>query len=203
MTYTIRPDSSGDTLNSSKIPIQTNFTVIRTDFGVDHATFNATSAGKHNKSTYREQATDSEPTTTTDESTVWSRQGASSAKSELYIRQESQSGNLSVGDKDFAIYGVSAAGLFNGNTGAAVGSHNVNFDTIVKNSNGNFTMPFTNDLSTENYMVFITAQLTPASAVICTVVSKIVGEVVINIASSSGSGINTDRFSIMIYGELA
>ena len=158
MTYDPRPNASGDNLASSRNPIRTNFIVIRDDFAIDHVEFNDSDEGKHKQSTYTELTTG--PTVADNESAIWAVQGPSSAQAEVYIRRQGTSGALSVPTSDLAIFGVAAAGLFDGSSSAAaLGTHNVNM-TATRNATGVFTCNFTNNMSDANYMVVICAQRT-------------------------------------------
>ncbi len=159
MTYDPRPNSSGDTLSSSRDPIRTNFEIIRDDFAIDHVEFDDANEGKHSQSTYIELATG--PVTAANESAIWAIQGPDSSQTELYIRRENiAAGALSVPTSDLAIFGVAAAGLFSGATPPlALGDHNVNM-TATRQGLGLFTCVFTNDMPDVNYMVVICAQRT-------------------------------------------
>lgn len=93
MTYNPNVPQATDLISVSQGDLLTNFQQIGTVFDVDHVALdNATSAnrGKHDKSTYVEQASD--PTTSANEVAVYSKDNGSGA-SDLYLRRESN-GNV-------------------------------------------------------------------------------------------------------------
>ena len=159
MSYDPRPNASNDTLSASKNPIRTNFIILQDRFDENHIDLDGgAGGGNHKFSTYVERTVSNEPTTAANESSVWAVVGPTSGETEVYIRRESSTGVLQVPTKDLAIFGVAAAGLFNGSA-AALGTHNVNM-TATRNSQGVFTCNFTNNMPDSNYMVAICAQRT-------------------------------------------
>lgn len=145
--------------------LQDNFSVIKTTVEQDHQWDDTPVAdsGKHDKSTYTEQ--DDPPTTISNETAIYAIEDPESAKAQLYMRRESSTGDLSVPDKDLSIFGVAAAGLFQGTavTGAAtkLGKSNVNM-TANRDGKGLYTCTFTNAMPTANYMVAVSIQYTPS-----------------------------------------
>ena len=208
MSYNPSIPQPDDLISVSQGEIQTNFSELNTVFTQDHVEYdNATTAdrGKHKQSTYTELVNPDEPTTVANESTIWAIEGPTSTQTELYMRRESQSGALSVPSKDLAIFGVAAAGLFDG-AGAALGTHNVNM-TVTKDETGVFTCDLTNPMPDTNYMVVICAQDTSlgigprlASWRINTKTVSSLQVVFTHRISQSTTLIDPDSWNVIIYG---
>jgi hypothetical protein len=74
---------TGQNLDQTRNPIRNNFLSVNNAFLVDHVTYNATGAGKHNKVTLPNQAT--APTFAPPEVGIYNFVNATSAINELYI----------------------------------------------------------------------------------------------------------------------
>lgn len=96
MTFTPNIPASGQTLGSSRDQILQNFSNYNTVVSQDHVSPNSSGQGKHNQSTYPEQAAN--PTTLANEGAVYTK--AASAVTELFFRRESNGTaiQMTVGD---------------------------------------------------------------------------------------------------------
>lgn len=90
MSYTTGIPASGQTLGASRPQILDNFTSLKTTIDQDHVDMNNSGPGKHNKSTYPEQA--AAPTTAANEGAVYTKEAATTT--ELYWRKENNGAEI-------------------------------------------------------------------------------------------------------------
>ncbi len=90
MAYLLVPNAN-DKLKVSQGQIQTNFTEIQTSFDVNHVDFDAANTGMHKFVQFTLQASD--PGTGGNILALYSKDGDSTAKSELYLKQSDGSVN--------------------------------------------------------------------------------------------------------------
>jgi len=81
-----------DELKTSQNDILNNFIAIKAAWDVNHVTFDLANQGKHNYVTLPEQAGD--PTTSTDEVALYSKESALTGKAELFIKKETPTGDV-------------------------------------------------------------------------------------------------------------
>lgn len=90
MTYTIIPNS-GQSLGVTRVPINTNFSLIQSVFAENHIGFNFTGAGKHKFVVMPNQTV--APATLAGEAALYSKQGvAGPGTSEIYMIRDNNAG---------------------------------------------------------------------------------------------------------------
>lgn len=97
MTFNPNIPSGGQTISSTTVPIQTNFNVANTAFGIDHVPFiTATNQGRHNKATLIQQPSDPAAVSLCDilyTKSVSYGAPYSDTKNELFLRRASGDGS--------------------------------------------------------------------------------------------------------------
>lgn len=194
MSYTPGIPNATDLISQSQSQIKTNFQKIDSatnGFAVDHVTLtDNTDGGKHKKSTYIQQGSD--PTPSAGEASVYTK--AVGSRTELFYRGES-SGPIT------ELSSVKAWGSFNGSTGTLTDSMNV--ASVVRNSAGNYTVNFTDNLANANYAVLATGQITSAFTTggIVGIDSRAVGSFSILVRSlTAASGVDLNPISFVVLG---
>lgn len=94
MTYTILPNS-GQSLGVTRVPINTNFSLIQSVFAVNHIGFNNVGAGKHKFVVMPNQASfpTPPPTTLPGEAAIYTKQGSAGVgTSALYMIRDGNAG---------------------------------------------------------------------------------------------------------------
>lgn len=203
MTYTVLPNS-GQSLGVTRVPINTNFSLIQSVFALNHIGFNLTGAGKHK---FVEMPEQSPPETTiVDEGALYVAQGIVSAQAELFFRREGQTGALTLTTKDFALTAMpmTACGCFV--TNGAVLVPYLNMSNATHAGLGKYTINFPVPMVSQNYVYQLSVEQ-PAigTADVCTVVvtAKGLSQLFIEFRRrSSGNNEYYDpvSFSVTIFG---
>lgn len=162
MAYDLRPKASGDNLNASKNPIRNNFSIIKTDFAVNHIAFDDSGEGKHSRIDLPEQST--LPATPVDEG--WAQSIEYNSKTELAWRPENTG---AAGDK-YILSGlpIRAGGSFDpsGATGnkAMVGlAFNIDSNQVNKSATNTIVVTFAEQLPNADYFVIPWSNLNSSS----------------------------------------
>lgn len=207
MTFTLVPNS-GQSLGQTRIPINTNFSVIQTAQDVNHVALNSVGAGKHKFLQMPNQGTP--PTTAANESGIFAYLDPVNADSEVYFRRENKTGAFAAITKDLPITSIpiTAAGVFN-STGSLLG-RSFNMAAATRNSLGVFTINFTQALPTTNYIILCTPQYTGSGVtdniVTCRINTKAVGSAQIVFTLRSGGSnqlFDPTSFSVMVWSGLS
>jgi len=154
MTFNPNIPQASDLISQSQAQILTNFGQVNTIFDIDHVTFNnatAANRGKHDKSTYVEQASD--PVTSTNEVAVYSKD--TGTQPDLFYRPESAGTAVRLTGG-----GLTAAAWVRFNVSGAVitvlESYNVSSVSIT-GANGVVTINFSRVFANTNYAALINA----------------------------------------------
>ena len=146
MSYNLNVPLSSQQISSTTVPIQTNFNVANSNFGIDHVDFtNAAppggNGGLHNKVSLLKQAGD--PTAATDINILYDKL-AGTGKNELFMRRASNEGStviqmtLESANPSAAATGVSflPGGIMIqwGQVAAVANNGTVNFGTVFPNA---------------------------------------------------------------------
>jgi hypothetical protein len=93
LSYTPRPNASGDTLVLSRDAIRTNFEVLQSRFEDNHTDFSS-GTGKHKFLQMPEQS--SAPTTAVNEGGLYTKVGSTSTVTELFFRRENNGSEIQI-----------------------------------------------------------------------------------------------------------
>lgn len=162
MTYNPVPAATGDTLDSTRDQIRTNFTIIRDDFSTNHGAYNTSDAGSHTRIDLVEQTTF--PATAADESWMASREYNS--RTELAWRPESEA--LAGDQFILSAMPIRAAASFKNNGAAGLQSltgRSFNIQSIDTTNPNSIVVTFSVPLLTTDYFVLGTAYDTITSPV--------------------------------------
>ena len=158
MSYQPRPNPQNDTLLSSRDQIRTNFSLIQTDFAVNHNDFNESGPGKHKFLQMPEQA--SAPSTAANEFGLYCDEGNN--VSQLIARRESDGGLIQMTASDVSNTTAQAAAGYSCLPGGMLIQWGQNTVNASSSSNINFPKSFANASSI--YSIISTQNSTSTSS---------------------------------------
>jgi hypothetical protein len=161
-TYNPSIPTGGQTISATTIPIQTNFAVANTAFGVDHTAFSVlTNQGMHKQVTLQAPLA-ANPGQTSPIATLYTKASATTTTSDLYYQNGAATSNV----VQVTGGGITAAAwcVFNSTSGSPItpiAAYNVSTISVASNV---YTVNFIRPFQSSAYAVLVTPSLNISTA---------------------------------------